>query len=202
MRLLPLLFLTLCILGSRLSAQDETAPTNPPPKLEPWQIAGMRAAFGDSRVPYAESSWDVQREALKICAELGWGSALDAHEISGYLSSLDEAAQRASVKALGQCGKEASFSMKDLVALLAKDAPAMAEEASNALCQMAAAGAPAADEVEVLLESDNATVRARGAATLGSMGHAFAAQLAPLVEDQDQFVRLVTVSALAKIKDG
>ena len=54
-------------------AQEVTPPKTPP---APWQIAGIRAAFGDARVPIQEASAAVQREALKLCAEKGWGAAL------------------------------------------------------------------------------------------------------------------------------
>ncbi len=109
------LALAFCLLAVEISAQDETK--KPPP--EPWQIAGIRAAFGDARVPFPERSAEVQEtgsDARRAGNE--WGAALDPQEAAVYLKSTDAIFYRLQViSVFGQMGKAGARFTKELAGL-------------------------------------------------------------------------------------
>ncbi len=96
--------------------REVRAETEAPAK--PWQVAGIRAAFGDFREPFVEPSLSVQREALKICANRGWGAVLDAQEVAAYLSSRESSARKAAATVLVQMGEDGRRFAKQIEPLL------------------------------------------------------------------------------------
>src|SRR4051812_19871179 len=100
MRLCPSSLTCVCVAAThlffaRLWAQEGSPVKTTPP--QPWQIAGIRTAFGDYREPYVDQSTAEQHEALKLCAEQHWGAALDAQEVAVYLTSKDPGVRLAAV---------------------------------------------------------------------------------------------------------
>jgi HEAT repeat protein len=198
-------FFASVLLSSRVLGQvevsvkgAETAPTN-------WQVAGIRAAFGDSRVPLPDQSSAVQREALKICADHGWGSAIDPREAAVYLGSQDRSLQRAALEALGQMGRPAGRFSKEIVDfILSDDADhaSLRKAAVLAAAKIAAAGAPIDQEASALLHSPNPAVRIGGLEVLGAAGDkspAHVSEIAGYLRDSRTDVQVAALEALREI---
>ncbi|HEY2341938.1 MAG TPA: HEAT repeat domain-containing protein, partial [Chthoniobacteraceae bacterium] len=166
----PTIFLANVFSSTRLSAQEGTKATDAPARPEPWQVAGIRASFGDVRVPFVEPSPAVQREALKICALNGWGAALDPREVAVYLGSKDVTVRIAAVEALRQTGPAGRPYAKQVAALLGDRAPPARMLAALTLAGMGEAGAPFAKEVAALCIDPEFNVRLNALAALRKMG--------------------------------
>ncbi|HEY2341390.1 MAG TPA: HEAT repeat domain-containing protein, partial [Chthoniobacteraceae bacterium] len=188
--------------GAQLSAEDPSPETELPPPPQPWQIAGIRAAFGDARQPINEPSPAVQREALKLCAEKKWGDALDAQEVSAYLGSKDPAVRLAAVQILGQMGSGSGRFVKDIAALI--EAESQGNNDSNDVRSAAeeALGRIGALDLVPLLESDCSAVRDAAANALGTNAKSdaeAAKKVAVLLTDKRPFVRAAAAFALSQM---
>jgi HEAT repeat protein len=156
-----------------LLAQD-AAPTKSLPGPAPWQIAGIRAAFGDARAPIAELSPAVQREALKLCAEHGWGAELDPQEVAVYLGSEDRPLQFAALSALRQMDARAGRFAKEIAALFSikpeDDADGkLRRTAIGVLGRLGAESGAAVEAVVPLLQDARPVVRACAIEALSAM---------------------------------
>ncbi|HEY2342571.1 MAG TPA: HEAT repeat domain-containing protein [Chthoniobacteraceae bacterium] len=122
------------------------------PIAEPWQIAGIRAGFGDERAPIVEGSPAVQREAAKLCAMHEWGPALEAREVAVLLDSKDLSVRLAAIRALGQMGKVgAPFAAKiAAVAVHGTNGDQTNVEAMLALTEMEKANAAVESQIVTL----------------------------------------------------
>jgi len=215
----PGLFLALAFLCAPVQAQEEPSPSHVPPLPKPWQIAGIRAAVGDSRAPVAESSSAVRREALELCIVYRWGSVLDPREMAVHLGSGDDPMRVAAIEALGQMGKKGQSTAKQLVAIVRESGPGNRpmgtspyfhlplETASYvalvALGEMAVDGAPVAGDIAELLSDRDLKVRFRdydGFRLLREAGlkmAAFAKEVPAQLRDGDADVRYDAYCTLA-----
>ena len=172
-----------------------------PKPPEAWQIAGIRSAFGDYHEPFVEPSRAVECEALKLCAERGWGAVLDPQEVGAYLHSKDHSVQLAALEVLGQLGEEAGRFAREIALLAAtRDRPDLADPANDALRRMGAA------QIAPLLKDEDAEVRNTGVTILGAMGPkaaAFAKEVAGLLKDDLGGLRVAATVALGQMgKEG
>ncbi len=72
----------LCFGAAQICAEDNA---KKPPPPEPWQIAGIRAAFGEGPEFLVERSEAVHAIALQFCAINDWGAALEPGDVGKYL---------------------------------------------------------------------------------------------------------------------
>jgi hypothetical protein len=172
-----------------------------------WQIAGIRAAFGDGRVPISDSSAAVQRAALELCAERGWGACLEPQEIAVYLQSASRSLQLPALAALGQSGLPAARFSVEIADLLNPDA-AMASSgklrrsALHTLGQIGPVSAPVGEKIVLCLDDPDPLTRKAALQTLGALtraGSPFEKEIAVRLDDPDPGVVLEALVQLGKI---
>ncbi|HEY2343282.1 MAG TPA: HEAT repeat domain-containing protein, partial [Chthoniobacteraceae bacterium] len=154
-RLLYVFLVAACAFSTLPTIAQRPTPAETCEPPTPSQIAGIRAAFGDAREPYIETSEAVQRQALILCAEKGWGAALDPQEVAANLHSPIPAVRLAAVKALGQMGSECGRFAPEIAGLL-KD-PQPLPEANEAITTALASMNPV--QLVPLLDDETERVR-------------------------------------------
>jgi HEAT repeat protein len=192
-RLLYVFLVAACAFSTLPTIAQRPTPAETCEPPTPSQIAGIRAAFGDAREPYIETSEAVQRQALILCAEKGWGAALDPQEVAANLQSPNTAVQLAAIEVLGQIGAKSSRYAADLAHLLAN--PQLRAPQKPAIRGALSAMGPA--RLAALARSGDEQVRLTALALLANpegREEYSAEEVATLLRDPDFFPQVVVLS--------
>ncbi len=183
-------------------SREVRAEIEAPPK--PWQVAGIRAAFGDVREPVVEPSLNVAREALKICANRGWGAALDAQEVavSPFFSGRAPYGRRRR-PFWHKWGKMADASRSRVEPLLKDCDREVRFVAIRALGMMGQEGADFGSELAGLMRSLEDVATAEAAmyvlGQLGKEGFPVGQDVAPFLNDENPTIRLYAAMTLSEM---
>ena len=188
--------LVLCFLAARIYGQENGKKPSP----EPWQIAGIRAAFGEGPEFLVEQSEAVHAIALHFCAMNDWGAPLEPSDVAKYFSAPDKDVREASLKVAAQMGKRGKSPLEPLVALLDSNDDDTRWLVINALVSSNSPEVSVATRIAPLLRDRKAVTRAAAAEVfrfLGKAGAKFTPEFGRLLKDPDPKVRQSAAIALA-----